>query len=127
MGRTFTPENIANMRNHADFIERLPKDDSFDMNDFCSYDKGDLDLNSYECGTAMCAIGWAARNPDLPTPSSKHVFWESYSFSLFGTDNHDQGFGFDCFHSGLPGNPKIISGLMREVADRMEKHMEAQS
>jgi hypothetical protein len=60
----------------ADFLDRLPPDCEFDMDDFATNIEG----GKPKCGTAACAAGWAAT-----IPSFQHAGYRLTRYLAFGT------------------------------------------
>ena len=112
-----TPEQIANLRNHAAFVG---KQENIDMLHYATNKHGNdvSPQNVHSCGTAMCAMGFSPTNKDLPPPITGEN-WDEYGLRIFGFEPMSLS-GQCCFDTDLPNDPTIISKLMLEVADELE-------
>ena len=132
-----TPEQKKNLLIHAAFMDNVVTSEiaginmavyySYDVEmentwDMQNVDTEDLDRDALnkpadeDCGFCACAIGWAARNPDLPKPKD-YEEWEQYAERIFGCSNWDAG--AYAFHASL----NINQG--KELAERIRNMVKA--
>ena len=126
-----TPQHIANLRNHADFVEAQP---SIYMGAF-AFVEGTVDyLNpnevTNECGAAMCAVGLVPLNADMPS-TERCRDWSEVCRAAFGFDEngylnngihsfYTEDLWEETFGGDLPDDPATIANGMRRAADQIE-------